>query len=155
MKQPSILAAGAEAATAMAALHARCFPRPWTEASMSEALAIPGTQAWLSLTGNRAAGLVMIRVTAGAAEILTICVDPDHRRGGLGRDLAGMALEAARQSGCTRMILEVATRNTAARRLYSSLGFEKIGLRSGYYPAETGKLPPDDALILSRGLINP
>jgi ribosomal-protein-alanine N-acetyltransferase len=39
--------------------------------------------------------------------------------------------------------------NGAARRLYDKLGFNEIGVRRDYYPAERGR---EDALILAKQL---
>jgi GNAT superfamily N-acetyltransferase len=48
----------------------------------------------------------------------------DAARGrGLGRALVEKALEVARERGCTRIELDVQSDNTAARALYTSVGF--------------------------------
>ena len=44
--------------------------------------------------------------------------------------------------------LEVRPSNTAAIRLYQSLGFEQIGMRRGYYQAVGGR---EDAVVLQAG----
>jgi ribosomal protein S18 acetylase RimI-like enzyme len=46
------------------------------------------------------------------------------------------------------IVLEVATENTAARRLYSDRGFIQVGLRPRYYRRADRIV---DALILRRG----
>jgi ribosomal-protein-alanine N-acetyltransferase len=43
--------------------------------------------------------------------------------------------------------LEVRPSNTAAGRLYLSLGFEQVGIRRGYYQATMGR---EDAQVLRR-----
>jgi [ribosomal protein S18]-alanine N-acetyltransferase len=45
--------------------------------------------------------------------------------------------------------LEVRPSNTAAARLYHSLGFEQVGIRRGYYQATAGR---EDAQVLRRVL---
>jgi ribosomal-protein-alanine N-acetyltransferase len=45
--------------------------------------------------------------------------------------------------------LEVRPSNTAAARLYHSLGFEQVGVRRGYYQATVGR---EDAAVLRRVL---
>jgi ribosomal-protein-alanine N-acetyltransferase len=47
------------------------------------------------------------------------------------------------------VFLEVRPSNTAAIRLYQSLGFTQIGMRRGYYQAEGGR---EDAVVLRRTL---
>jgi ribosomal-protein-alanine N-acetyltransferase len=46
--------------------------------------------------------------------------------------------------------LEVRPSNTAAARLYHSLGFEQVGIRRGYYQATGGR---EDAAVLRRVLL--
>ncbi len=48
--------------------------------------------------------------------------------------------------------LEVRPSNTAAIRLYQSLGFEQVGTRRGYYQAVNGR---EDAAVLKLSLRPP
>jgi ribosomal-protein-alanine N-acetyltransferase len=43
------------------------------------------------------------------------------------------------------MLLEVRPSNEAAIRLYQRYGFERIGVRRGYYPTEGGR---EDAIVM-------
>jgi RimJ/RimL family protein N-acetyltransferase len=52
-----------------------------------------------------------------------------YRGQGLGRRLAGVTIEAARNAGFERIELEVFATNIAAIRLYESLGFQREGLK--------------------------
>ena len=58
--------------------------------------------------------------------------------------LADLLAEAERR-GARRVLLEVATTNPVAQRLYASAGFDPVGVRRGYYqPSNT------DALVMRR-----
>jgi len=92
------------------------------------------------------AGFVLMRAAAGEAEILTLAVDPQHRRQGVGRALVDAGLAAALAVPCAQVFLEVADTNTAAKRLYASLGFAAVGRRVAYYADGPGA--PADALVL-------
>ena len=72
-------------------------------------------------------------------------MDPAARRGGLARGLMLAALQLAAAVGAEAMFLEVAADNDAAIGLYRGLGFERIGLRPGYYPRKGDK--PVDGLV--------
>jgi ribosomal-protein-alanine N-acetyltransferase len=86
---------------------------------------------------------------AGEAELLTIAVDPAHRRQGLGRTLVEAFLAEARQRGAETAFLEVAEDNTAARTLYTAAGFTQTGRRKGYYRG-AGRVV--DAILMGRTL---
>jgi L-amino acid N-acyltransferase len=56
-----------------------------------------------------------------------VYVDPLYQRRGIGRELLGRLMEAARQSGCRTIVASVAADNRSGLRLHLSLGFEVVG----------------------------
>lgn len=130
--------------TALAALHASAFPAPWSAAVFADLLAQPGVFAVAE-----ADGFILMRVVLDEAEILTLAVRPAARGAGLGGRLAGQGAVRAAQAGATRIFLEVAEDNAAARALYDRAGFRQIGRRRGYY--DGGRT---DALVLERDLVD-
>jgi ribosomal-protein-alanine N-acetyltransferase len=136
----------------MARLHAATFDAPWDEQAFCELLASPGVYALGA--GKRAlAGLILMRVVAGEAEVLTLAVAPAHRREGLGRALLDAGLVTAIAAGAERAFLEVAEDNAPAIALYRAAGFADVGRRPGYYPRGSGSAVA--ALVLSCALANP
>ena len=69
----------------------------------------------------------------------------EARRKGIAGELLKRLLEAGRACGITEFTLEVRAGNAPAIALYSSLGFETVGKRPGYYLR-----PPEDALIMTK-----
>jgi ribosomal-protein-alanine N-acetyltransferase len=67
------------------------------------------------------------------ADIQTIAVVPEARRGGLGRSLMTALIAEAGSRGARQLFLEVRADNPGAHALYVSLGFEEIAIRTGYY----------------------
>ncbi len=138
------------------ALHRLCFPQqwdqPWSRQAFAEMLAMPGTFGLMAhLAPERApAGLVVVRVAADEAEVLTIGVRGDTRRGGIGTALMAAAIAEARSRGARRLHLEVAEDNFAARRFYAGSGFEPVGKRAGYYAR--GALGNAAAILMARPL---
>ena len=130
---------------ALAALHAEAFDRPWDAAALRDLLSQTGV-----LTEAEADGFILIRVVADEAEILTLAVRPAARRRGIASRLTAQAARSARALGATRLFLEVAEDNAPARALYTSLGFQPVGRRRGYYARPDG--PPVDALMLALNL---
>ena len=129
----------------LATLHARCFatPRPWGEAEFAELLA-----SRFSFLLTEPEGFLLGRVIAGEAELLTLAVRPDARRLGSGRRLLQQFLAQAQARGASDIFLEVAADNAAAIALYESAGFQRSGLRRGYYHNPTGAAV--DALVMTR-----
>lgn len=65
-------------------------------------------------------------------EVHTIAVATQYQRRGVGRVLMEQLVAAAdRYDG--QMFLEVRTDNTAAIALYEDFGFQRLGVRTGYY----------------------
>ena len=75
--------------------------------------------------------------------IVTIGVDPQWQRLGLGEALVQRALDLAHEIGCHAVSLECRESNAAARALYGKYGFESVGRRRRYYK------DGEDALILT------
>jgi peptide alpha-N-acetyltransferase len=65
--------------------------------------------------------------------IAMLSVDPDHRRLGLGRKLVMKTIEAMRELNADEVILETEITNTAALRLYESIGFLRDKRLASYY----------------------
>lgn len=126
----------------LAAIHAEAFDAPWDTEAFRALLDQTGV-----IACTEGDGFILIRVVADEAEILTLAVRPAARRRGLGARLTAGAAARARALGATRLFLEVAEDNAAARGLYAALGFEAAGRRRGYYARKGG--PAVDALILA------
>jgi ribosomal-protein-alanine N-acetyltransferase len=92
------------------------------------------------------AGLLLARVAADEAEILTLGIVPPARRAGYGGALLRAAEVEAARVGARKMFLEVAADNVAARAMYRSAGYETVGRRDRYYPDGA------DALVLAKSL---
>ena len=136
--------AGPAHAAALAAIHSAAFPpgERWGRDAMALQMELPGVFALIDPRG----GMVMARVAADEAEILTLAVLPEQRRQGLGRALLAEAAMLAAGHGAVAMFLEVALRNSAARGLYEAMGFTRVGQRRRYYA------DGDDALVLRQEL---
>ena len=132
---------------ALAALHARANDRDraWGAAEFAGLLASPGA----ILLGD-ARAVLLLRVVASEAEVLTLATDPAHRRRGLARALLAAFEARAMDAGAVRAVLEVAEDNEAARALYEGAGYAAVGRRPAYY-ARTGA-PAAAALVLARDL---
>lgn len=132
-------------APALAQVHAAAFDHAWSAAEIAQLLDGPGGFALLVETDTPLA-FILCRAVAGEAEILTLAVDPAARRRGLARALVEAAAGAARMVGADVMFLEVAHDNLPALGLYEAAGFERAGLRRGYY--DRGAAGSADAVVM-------
>jgi ribosomal-protein-alanine N-acetyltransferase len=124
----------------MAAVHATAFSPAdtWSRDLFSLQLALPNVFGLLHPSG----GLILARVAADEAEILTLAVSPNVRRGGIGAALLREATILAAARGARAVFLEVSVANSAACRLYTAAGFVQAGRRRHYYSDHS------DALVL-------
>lgn len=120
---------------------------------MATTLDVPGTFGFIACRTRNPAGFILCRSAGGESEILGLGVTPQQRRRGIGRTLLSAGLAQAKAYGATRMILEVAVDNDAARHLYASAGFLAVGQRRNYYVRPRGART--DALILACDLTAP
>ena len=138
--------AGPASAEILSRLHGRSFDRAWSAEELSSLLYLPANLALVAGECADPTGFVLIRIAADEAEVLTICTDPDRRRSGAARALLTAGEEAAATRGATRVFLEVAAGNSAARALYAQAGYLEIGLRKAYYANG------EDAIVLEKSL---
>jgi [ribosomal protein S18]-alanine N-acetyltransferase len=87
----------------------------------------------------------LMSMAVGEAHVLNLCVEPAYHQQGLGTFLMTHLIRLARGAGMDLMLLEVRRSNAAAIGLYLGMGFRKLGVRKGYYPATQGS---EDALLL-------
>jgi len=132
-------------AQALAQIHAAAFDHAWSAAEIAQLLDGPGGFALL-VENEAPLAFILCRAIAGEAEILTLAVDPAARRRGLARALVEAAAGAAHMAGADVMFLEVAHDNLPALGLYEATGFERAGLRRGYY--DRGAAGTADAVVM-------
>jgi ribosomal-protein-alanine N-acetyltransferase len=120
---------------ALAALHALSFVQPWSASFICDLLTGPRVFAFV-----RQEGFILARAAGGEAEILTLAVVPESRRGGIGRGLVRKAATHAQGLGAATLFLEVAKDNEAAQKLYSGLGFKPVGLRKAYFDGKDAQV---------------
>ncbi len=144
--------AGANDCMVFARLHACCFEEHWDADTFRTLLQQPTTFALLANETHEeeARGFVVLRIAADESEILTLGTAPEYRCRGMASKLVLKAAELASSKGATQLFLEVGSFNDAARNLYRTLGFKRVGSRRSYY--QRPGAPAEDACILRAGL---
>jgi len=121
---------------------------PWSRTIFEDCLRV-SYSCWLLEWEGVIAGHAVMSVAAGEAHILNLCIDTGLQRRGLGRFLLDHMVETAIGHLAQMMFLEVRPTNVAAQRLYLAAGFNEVGVRRNYYPAQVGR---EDAIIMARQL---
>ena len=121
------------------------YEYPWPDRVFVDCLAA-GHECWIARCHGQVIGHAVLSVAAREAHLLNICIGADVQRRGHGRALAKHMIARAMGRGALVIFLEVRPSNAPARRLYTSLGFDEVGLRKRYYPAESGR---EDAKVLA------
>lgn len=127
----------------VAALERASYAFPWSERIFDDCQRV-GYHCLVVETDTGIAGYAVLSTGAGEAHLLNICVEQALRRRGIGRDLLYAVLDRAQGIGVRDVFLEVRRSNRPAMTLYESLGFERLGVRRGYYQAHDGR---EDAIV--------
>lgn len=129
---------------AVVALELALFPQPWSaETFLSELAYVPESRWYVvAESDGDLVGYAGLRAVPPEGDVQTLAVAPATQGRGVGRTLLDALLAEAVRRGCTQVFLEVRSDNPAALGLYGSRGFERQGLRRGYYG------PGEDAVIM-------
>lgn len=122
------------------------FSDPWGEKDIFSYICQEGGMCYTALDEGEPIGYIIGRKIPPEGEIYRIAVDPKYRRRGIGFRLLSYAMRCERGSGVETVFLEVRSKNTPARALYRSYGFNEVGIRKGYY-----QNPTDDAVVMIHG----
>jgi [ribosomal protein S18]-alanine N-acetyltransferase len=130
------------------AIERNAYQFPWSEGIFRDCLRV-GYVCRVVTLGRQVIGYGVMSVGAGEAHILNLCISAVYRARGLGRQLLEYLLDRGAAAGMSEAFLEVRPSNTVALHLYSSMGFEQVGTRRGYYQAVGGR---EDAAVLKLAL---
>ncbi|MBQ9116091.1 MAG: ribosomal protein S18-alanine N-acetyltransferase [Clostridia bacterium] len=119
------------------------FSEPWSENMIRSCLNADTDVFVLETDGGICGFAVFDRVLGDEAEILNIAIAPEARGNKLSHLLMDAMIAEAEKRNIGRIMLEVRISNAPAIALYSGYGFEKVGLRAGYY-----RNPREDALLM-------
>lgn len=149
--QPSLRAMRTTDLETVMQVELSAYEFPWTMGIFRDCL-LNGHGCWVLMLDERIIGHGVLSTGAGEAHILNLCVAPKHQGRGYGRYLARRLLDLARWHRAERVFLEVRPSNPSAIRLYESLGFNEIGRRPRYYPAQRDR---EDAIVMALELLPP
>ncbi len=121
------------------------YPYPWTTGNFIDSLD-SGYACMVAELDDVLIGYAVLMPSVEEAHLLTIGIATAHQRKGLGEEVLARMMSMAHDSGINRIILEVRPSNAPALALYRKCGFQQIGLRRGYYPADNNGR--EDAIVM-------
>lgn len=89
-------------------------------------------------------GFLCFRTVEDESELLDLCVHPQYRRLGIGKELMTFYIDDCRKRGILKAYLEVNALNQPAIRLYQLNSFSPVGTRKNFYPQHL------DAILMVR-----
>jgi ribosomal-protein-alanine N-acetyltransferase len=127
------------------AIETKAYEFPWELETFRSCFKV-GYHCWIAERATEVVGYGIMTIGAGESHVLNVCVSPDFQGRGYGRVIFNRIIEEARRYKVESMFLEVRPSNPKAIKLYRSLGFNEIGIRKGYYPAQNGQ---EDAIVMA------
>ena len=117
-------------------------PDPWSPASMESTMNNLNCWSFVALHEGVPVGFAVFLVVDAGADLQQIVIHEKWRGKGIGRQLLQHAMPQLAEYGVIRILLEARASNAPALKLYESLGFKRLTLRSGMYshPKEDGVL---------------
>ena len=127
---------------AVAELERECFAHPWSRESLKETLRSGDSLFYVAEVDGRVIGYIGMSYVLDEGYIYNVAVEKSSRKKGAGSALIQTLVNYGKKNGFAFITLEVRESNTAARSLYSSFGFIKVGERKNYYsdPVENAVL---------------
>lgn len=126
----------------VANIEARVFSMPWSEQGFADAL----KQDTIFVTAKQeeqVVGYCGMYCSFEEGEITNVAVLPEAQKHGIGKKIISGLLRIAQEKNISRIVLEVRVSNLPAIRLYEGFGFQKAGIRKGFY-----ERPREDAAIM-------
>ncbi len=121
------------------------YPFPWTRGNFEDALRA-GYTAWALFDSDGSMIAYAVAMLAvDEAHLLNLSVARAYQRQGYGWKMLEWVAQCTRDYGARSLLLEVRPSNEPALQLYQRYGFERIGVRPGYYPAVGGR---EDAVVM-------
>jgi ribosomal-protein-alanine N-acetyltransferase len=115
-------------------LERRCFEKKrFSEEHMRWLLENPDATSFVYQDENGIVASIILMRMGGISKVISLGVDPGHRRKGIAKELMALGENEMRNRGVASMHLEVGVTNDAAIELYTSLGYETLREMSEYY----------------------
>lgn len=127
------------------------YPFPWTRGNFVDSLAAGYPAQVLYGGSGEMLGYFVAMEGVDEMHLLNITVAPRVQGRGHGRFMLDELCALCRDRGAKQLWLEVRESNDRGRAIYERYGFQRVGLRRRYYPADRATHPDgrEDAIVMS------
>jgi len=129
------------------AIEKEAYAEAWTLGMFRQEIRSVMSSFYVAYLDDTLIGYVGLWKVLEEAHITSVTIRKEYRGQGYGRILVSFILSLAANSGLTEATLEVRESNAPAIHLYETMGFQRTGLRKGYY-AKTN----ENAIVMARPL---
>ena len=146
MTDHKVRVARVEDIASMCLLEQECFSLPWTEGDFRSMMSGDGGAFFVCVShSGDVLGYIGSYFVLDECSITNVCVTKRARRSGIGNALLDALESECRARGASFVTLEVRESNSAAISVYESRGYERCGVRVGFY-----QMPREDAFIYTK-----
>ena len=131
--------------SAIEQIEKRSYPTPWSRSMFAGELAKPSSICLGAFEDDQLVGYLIVSRYVDAWHVMNVAVATGRRRRGVASELLNALFDRTRDDDRRGYTLEVRVSNAGAISLYERLGFERRGVRRGYYTDNR-----EDALIMWR-----
>lgn len=132
---------------ALSRIEAQAHRHPWDRRHFEDCVNSGYELRLIRTEGGEVLGYFVAMKGVDEVHLLNITVAPEHQGQGWGRILLQALNLWARGTGAQWLWLEVRESNLRAQAVYRHCGWETVGVRKGYYPAENDQR--ETALVMS------
>ena len=132
---------------ALCALERECFSSPWSADAFSETMRGEGAVFFVCEADGAIVGYAGGLCVLDECSITNVAVTEEYRRRGISRVMLGALEREAAERGASVVFLEVRVSNVPAVSAYESMGYERCGVRRGFY-----RKPTEDAYVYKKEL---
>lgn len=121
------------------------FSDPWSANAFHSQLKKAYSVSYAAHFLGKTVGYICCDDISGEVYVGTIAVNEEMRRRNIGKKLLNAVIDYCKENKSNLLTLEVRVSNTPAINLYTSFGFENLGIRRNFYSK-----PTEDAYIMTK-----
>lgn len=129
----------------VAIIEEESFSMPWSLQAFQDTVEMENYRYFVAEQNGEILGYCGFIFVLDEAEIPNVCVKLSARQQGIGKQMLTVLEKEAKELGIHILYLEVRESNQAARKLYTSFGFDEDGIRKNFY-----ELPKENAILMHK-----